>query len=298
MIKKNIIQQIFLAIVCSFIVSISNASGEASLKPVKLLLLDHGGVLEGTCSLSSYCGENDLDMTNEPDIPMILLNGKSIMNMIHTLVTEYGYTAVSYSANIYQDQEDLFARLKSACQKNQVPYTEMMNSWNPLRGQFIKDKGKDAILSFYERHFGLIDKANSFVFDDGPVNIEYGIAKGYNSYLIKEDGDLMKGLTEVLARQKRLVNAIADKSDICFEQLKNDTKSLNFDQGKQQANPSLTNISSILKISGVAMAAILTIACLDKVYQFLSRKKLQVVAKKNKKSELESEKPINKSEHQ
>ena len=147
--------------------------------PVKLLMFDHNGVLDGVVGNQQdvpYNPASDLDLTTEErgwGGRRVLVNGQEILRKINRLVEEYGYTAVSFSANAPKDQNDLFGLLRSACNIHHITYPEMLNSWNNRFGEdFVQNAGKEAILNRYETYYGdELDKAHSIVFDDGHPNV-------------------------------------------------------------------------------------------------------------------------------
>ncbi len=199
---------------------------ESEYSIAKILAIDHGGVLDGSYGLK---GNPSIDFVwTLGDINQTLKGGPEIIKIIRTLIIDRGYIYVSHSMNLLEDQKNTYAKLRSQCKAHDIKcvepefvavydkkYTDtdsdtpIMKRGNLPSAYWGADNlsGKASLRRVIEavliRDYGfdMVDRKNSYIFDDAPSVETVGMNEGYNVFKITASKQLILALRLLAKRE-------------------------------------------------------------------------------------------------
>ena len=209
-------------------------------EPIKYLMLDHGGVLDGDATRDPPTDKDLLIGVIQPGLYQILRNGVQIVKDLNTLVNEYNYGIVFHSKNKEDKQVKLLQDVRKACAKLNLTFPKVLamavrdakeykgitpenavyrrSSYEdiPIFGYDKETDGKTCVRTAISKHLN-ISKAQRrlhYAFDDGPLVISKAKEEGWSAYLIgnSEDGKpLDVAIAQILKREStRMIEVFGD----------------------------------------------------------------------------------------
>jgi hypothetical protein len=198
----------------------------------KYLMLDHGGVLDGSIVTASTVTDNDIVLGQiDSDYIRILRNGVRIVCILNQLVRDHHYQIVYHSSNVVSDQLNIHNELVEGARKKGLifpnvrvtaaPDSALTNESpeNPKVGTLGKTgipflsyantgtSGKNCVRRALASYLNISEatKQKHIIFDDGGSNVSTAKSEGYSAYLIGREGtSLEAALDEILQKELKI----------------------------------------------------------------------------------------------